>query len=375
MSNSNTNNELSNDNNNVFSMIFNKSNIIFLIWFLAIYLIIYLIMGIFYSSGNPSNKKLMSSRIFDLLFFIIVLFYTFYFIFLSESEKKNFFQENVKDFLYYLNDSLSIISTFLFIVVFYTFIYITGIPMSYEEKPISIQIVESLSWIVFALIIIVQFFNFVLGVSIIDLFYDWITELWDDLKDKHEYKIIDNTKDTENKVSVAGNATVSGNTVVSPVKDEVFNVANNLYTYDDAKAICKAYGSRIATYDDIEKSYKEGGEWCNYGWSDNQMIFFPTQKSTWLELQKDPNTKNNCGRPGINGGYIDNPYMKFGVNCYGKKPDPTATDLDILNNKRNQITPKTPEDELLDKKVQFWKDHASQLLQLNSFNNNKWSEY
>ena len=45
-----------------------------------------------------------------------------------------------------------------------------------------------------------------------------------------------------------------------------------------------------------------------------------------------PKTKNNCGRPGVNGGYIDNPYIKFGVNCYGKKPTPTENDLKRLEN-------------------------------------------
>ena len=28
--------------------------------------------------------------------------------------------------------------------------------------------------------------------------------------------------------------------------DEVFNVANNLYTYQDAQAICKSFDSRLA---------------------------------------------------------------------------------------------------------------------------------
>ena len=34
---------------------------------------------------------------------------------------------------------------------------------------------------------------------------------------------------------------------------------------------------------------------------------------------------NNCGRPGVNGGYFDNPNIKFGVNCYGQKPDAERT--------------------------------------------------
>ena len=36
------------------------------------------------------------------------------------------------------------------------------------------------------------------------------------------------------------------------------------------------------------------------------MAYFPTQKDTWDKLQNNPNTKHACGRPGINGGFIDN---------------------------------------------------------------------
>lgn len=358
------------NDNNIFSIIFNKSNIIFLIWFLAIYLIIYLILGIFYSSSGLTNKKLMSARIFDILIFLIVLFYiTHHFLYLSASDKQNNFQQNMKDFLSYLNDPLSLISTIVFIFVFYIVIYLIGIPMTYEEKPISINFIESMSWILLVIILIVNFCSYFLDISIIELFYDWINKYWNHLDDQYLFKSKLKTDLSGNDLS--GND-LSGNKIV---KDQVFNISKNLYTYDDAKSICKSYGAKLATYDDIEKSYNDGGEWCNYGWSSNQMIFFPTQKSTWLSLQDNPKTKNNCGRPGINGGYIDNPYMKFGVNCYGKKPDPTEEDLKILNEKYNKITPKSPEDELLDKKAIFWKENASKLLQINSFNKDKWSEY
>ena len=72
---------------------------------------------------------------------------------------------------------------------------------------------------------------------------------------------------------------VSGGIMIP--KNEVFNISNNLYTYDDAQAICSVYGAQLATYDQVEEAYKDGAEWCNYGWSENQMAFFPTQKSTW----------------------------------------------------------------------------------------------
>jgi hypothetical protein len=102
--------------------------------------------------------------------------------------------------------------------------------------------------------------------------------------------------------------------------EEVYNVGNNVYNYDEAQAVCKAYGARLATYDEIENAYNDGGEWCNYGWSEGQMAYFPTQKDTWDTLQRDPKLKHACGRPGINGGFIDNPNVKFGANCFGVKP-------------------------------------------------------
>ena len=98
---------------------------------------------------------------------------------------------------------------------------------------------------------------------------------------------------------------------------QVFNISNNVFTYDDAKAVCKAYNADLATYDQVLESYKKGGEWCNYGWSQNQMALYPTQKKTWEKLQQDPENANSCGEWGVNGGYFENPNTLFGANCYG----------------------------------------------------------
>jgi uncharacterized membrane protein YgcG len=166
-----------------------------------------------------------------------------------------------------------------------------------------------------------------------------------------------------------------GNVYIDPkTKNEVFNIGNNLYNYDDAQMICTSYGARLATYDEIEDSYNNGAEWCNYGWSDGQMIFFPTQKSTWDNLQKgsNPKRKNMCGRPGVNGGYMENPHLRFGVNCYGKRPTPKPEDLERMN---NGILPKTLEDLELEKKVNFWKENSDKLLKINAFSKNNWSQF
>jgi hypothetical protein len=104
-------------------------------------------------------------------------------------------------------------------------------------------------------------------------------------------------------------------------KKEVFYVSGNQFTYDDSSALCAAYDAELATYDQVSEAYATGAEWCGYGWTQGGMALFPTQDSTWEQLQKEAGIANKtaCGRPGVNGGYFD-PKTKFGVNCYGVKP-------------------------------------------------------
>ncbi len=106
-----------------------------------------------------------------------------------------------------------------------------------------------------------------------------------------------------------------------PEEKEVFNVSQNLFTYEDAPLVCQAYGAELANYDQIHKAYQKGANWCNYGWSQNQMALYPIQGEFYDELQKGPEShREDCGHPGINGGYFKDKNMKFGVNCYGYKP-------------------------------------------------------
>lgn len=362
----------SNEESNLYK-IFDKSNIILLIWFLAIYVIISFILGIFYKSDGQTNQNIITSRIIDLLVFIFVgIISLYYFIDLSNKEKEKVFYDYLHSFTNYINSSLSILSTILFIVVFYFVIYVTGISMNYDTKPLSVNIVESGAWIVLTITLINLFFKYVLGLSLNDLTANWMSNI-----PPTSISIFDISGNLIKPLDLSGNKLdASGNVLdLSGNKKEVFNISNNSYTYDDAKAICKAYGASLATYDNIEESYNNGGEWCNYGWSKDQMIYFPTQKNTWNALQKEPKKKNNCGRPGINGGYMANPYLKFGVNCYGVKPKPTEHDLRLIEERKTQIAPKTHEDVQLDKKAKYWKENADKLLKISSFNKDKWSEY
>jgi hypothetical protein len=154
-------------------------------------------------------------------------------------------------------------------------------------------------------------------------------------------------------------------------RKQVFNIPGNTYTYEDGKALCKAYGGDLATYKQIEDAYENGGEWCNYGWSDKQMALFPTQQNTYNNLQKIKNHEHDCGRPGVNGGYIANPAVKFGVNCYGNKPKMNRNEEELM--KTMTPYPETKQDLEFQQKVDFWKNKANEIL-LSPFNYNSWGE-
>ena len=154
-------------------------------------------------------------------------------------------------------------------------------------------------------------------------------------------------------------------------KKQVFNIPGNYYTYDNAKALCTAYGAELASYDQIEKAYNNGAEWCNYGWSANQLALFPTQKKTYDTLQNIPGHENDCGRTGVNGGYIANPNVKFGANCYGYKPKITSDEEELM--KTASPYPETPQDIAFQKKVDFMKNNLDQIL-VSPFNHNNWGE-
>ena len=155
-------------------------------------------------------------------------------------------------------------------------------------------------------------------------------------------------------------------------KKQVFNIPGNYYDYDNAKAVCQAYGANLATYDQIEKAYGSGAEWCNYGWSAEQLALFPTQKKTYDRLQTIPGHENDCGRTGVNGGYIANPNIKFGINCYGNKPKITSEEDELM--KTATPYPETAKDLAFQKRIDFWKNKVDEIL-VSPFNYDTWGSF
>ncbi len=150
---------------------------------------------------------------------------------------------------------------------------------------------------------------------------------------------------------------------------QVFNVSENKFTFREAPAVCKALGAELATLDQLADAYRQGADWCNYGWVEGQMAFYPTQKSTWEKLQKNstPERRNMCGKPQLNGGYFDNPNLRFGVTCYGIKPSPKGKE-------RIKSTFMSDADAELEALVnKFKKDLDNELISLTPFNHDSWS--
>tara|TARA_B110000285_G_scaffold235562_1_gene318088 strand:+ start:2178 stop:3422 length:1245 start_codon:yes stop_codon:yes gene_type:complete len=331
-----------------------SSNMFVLIWFLAIYIAVYYILGMFFNKGKePGEFQQNLGRTLDLIFFISVFIFAISYYTSKTKEQVN------EDLMYVYNSILSfleeptnLVSTSLFIASLYIIVYLFRIPMAYSSKPLFISLIENSAWI-----------SLVLGAIVV-----FIQKIFD-------INILDYLRETASKIDEDAKALIDSELPIVPIEtDEVFNVSDNKYSYEDAQAVCSSFGSKLATYDQIEAAYNNGAEWCNYGWSDGQMAFFPTQKETWDKLQKFPKKKNNCGRPGINGGFINNPYIKFGVNCYGKKPKPTENDIQRLDAKQTHPIPLTAEDKELQKKIDYWKENSDKL-KLNSYNNKNWSRY
>ena len=346
------------------SDIYDYINIITFILFLGGFFALYLLI-------RTVSNSTIATRLLDLLSFVVFMATIIhYFTNISPGQVASDSKRVINSLELYFNHWKSIVYLLVCLLLLYIMIYMTGVSMTQNSKPITIMFVEVILLIGITIATIVQFFKVVLGISFVNVFSSWITT------NVYVYEVAGGGGYSGNTVS-RGNTISSGNTMAanpvttSPIVNEVFNIRNNLYSYKDAQSVCKVYGARLATYDEVEEAYNKGAEWCNYGWSEDQTAYFPTQQKTWEEIQKsDPENKGKCGRPGVNGGYMVNPYLRLGVNCYGKKPKSTKKENIML---LLATPPPSPEEELEKSKIDFLSQHKDDMLSITSFNYDKWS--
>lgn len=155
-------------------------------------------------------------------------------------------------------------------------------------------------------------------------------------------------------------------------QDEVFQISNQIYTYDEAKCKCESYGGKLASKAELTQAYNNGAHWCNYGWIEGNEAYYPVQqceldrkainikdyndmlKKHYEEPNKytlkmvnearqkmyRENSLDFCGSAaGLNGGKFENKNIKFGATCVGKKPkgmsvrekDAQCKDSEVVN--------------------------------------------
>lgn len=188
--------------------------------------------------------------------------------------------------------------------------------------------------------------------------------------------LTNNTNSSSNSVNISNESSpgFNNNYYTDEVSSDpqVYSVSENIWTYDDAEAVCKSFDSELATYEQMVTEYKKGGNWCNRGWikSDNNSLSketaHPIQPGFYKQLQdNDPDNRDICGEVGLNRSTWPNPNLTFGVNCYGIKPDPRTHEKvkdRYLSDKEKKI-----QDQMV--RIKKMKSNLSLL----PFDSNRWS--
>ena len=253
---------------------------------------------------------------------------------------------------------LVVVITYYFIIGYSSKADAASVGNVASSESTSGSLLETLLWLLFIVLLVINgvryFYDIDISTSIKGIF----------------------STEPEVDIEVSNIGAVSPRPAPEPVPEitfekQVFHVSDNTNTFEDARALCKAYGARLASYDEIESAQRDGAEWCSYGWSKDQLALFPTQKSTYDKLKKIKGHEHDCGRPGVNGGYIANPKVKYGANCYGYKPEITPDERERM--KIDSLYPKTKKDLRFDKKVEEWRRKLGEVL-VSPFNRTTWSK-
>ena len=159
---------------------------------------------------------------------------------------------------------------------------------------------------------------------------------------------------------------------------EVFLIYNKV-NYLQAKELCKLYSGRLATKEDLEEAFKDGANWCTWGWLDGEKIGYPVQEKFWTLIEKKH--RGHCGpTAGIN--IIDNidPLKVYSVTCYGKKPKKSKNDTDlelVLNEVNADDSLQTEIDKCKRAKQEAeqkkWIDEEKKNIRIVTFNDSQWS--
>jgi hypothetical protein len=243
------------------------------------------------------------------------------------------------------------------LIIIYYFVFSSlGNNEDGSSSPIKV-FVETVLWLLFIILLLLNGISYIFGIDLLkslDSNFGSERSLTDDEDDEDDE---DDDDDDDDDIKLVLN-------------DQVFHLPENKYSYDDAKAICKAYDARLATLDEMNEAYEKGADWCTYGWSADQMALYPTQTDKWKKLQKKKGHEQDCGRPGINGGYIYDLSMEYGANCYGRRPSISKSDAEKM--REEPIYKKNKNELEFDQRVNYWHGKLGEIA-MAPFNHDNWS--
>ena len=258
--------------------------------------------------------------------------------------------EGESDILSKISDMQPMLLFISFILIlFYYYIFPS---IDSEITPSYIQIILEITvWSVFTILLVFNAFSYIFKIDIIQT----LRAMFSDDADADKLSNVSEPEKKRLKIKL---------------KKQVFHIPSNTFTFKDSKLLCDAYDSKLASFDELEKSYEMGSDWCGYGWSEGQMALYPTQRDKWNKLQVTKGHENDCGHPGINGGYISDENIKLGVNCYGFKPAIRPIDASRMSD--NPEISKTCKEKQYDIRVNKMKEMIDGI-EVAPFNHNNWS--
>jgi hypothetical protein len=149
----------------------NRNNIVMLLWFLAIYFVITQLIGL---SFGQDKKHDISSKVLDgVTLCVIIVAMIQYFTSNNLDDAVNDTGKNASSLATYIDGDYSIFNIAIVICLLYFFIYLTGVPMSSDQKPVTIKIIENGSWLLFAVILINWITKQAFGVNLIEHLRDY----------------------------------------------------------------------------------------------------------------------------------------------------------------------------------------------------------
>ena len=216
-SSENNSNSLTNDLTDIYNMIFTKTTVVLLIWFLALHFVCYWLLKYFFSEDIENlDYQSKLSRFLDIAVLIFIsLFLTASYYSMPQNDKEIILENIASKTKEYIKDKDSVYKTVVFILFFYCIIYLFRIPMNYQTKPYFISGIEYTSWSILVVIIFTKFFEDVFSFSMLDTIYDFLN--WSNMDTSY------NESSKQSKV-VQSNTDQAKNTIST-------NKTNNLFTF------------------------------------------------------------------------------------------------------------------------------------------------